>query len=96
MRAWRLIFAHWWQTPDGKTKVRLVTDRPILFGEAAFRTRSMDYPFGIVEFSLDDEGKGEGFFITAGKIGFNEMGTLTFETLTTEPQKLFNVTMRQK
>ena len=93
---WRLIFAHKWQTPDGKTKIRLATDRPILFREAAFNTRSMDYPFGIVEFTLDEEGKGEGFFIEAAKLSFDQYGNIVFETFFTEPQKLVNVTMKQK
>lgn len=36
--------------PDGSTKFRMVTDRPITFGEAWSMSRSMDYNLSAVEF----------------------------------------------
>jgi hypothetical protein len=39
--------------PGGESKIIMVTDRPISFGEAYNSTRSRDYQFGIVVLNLD-------------------------------------------
>jgi hypothetical protein len=79
--------------PDGGRIVRLFTERPIIFGEAYYNTRSTDYEFGIVELKLNAEGEGEGVTIPAAKLSLDKEGQLVVETLpyTTGPQKLLGV-----
>ncbi len=43
--------------PDGGTKIRLVTNRPITFGEAWSDSRSMDYSLSGMEIILSANGK---------------------------------------
>jgi hypothetical protein len=45
------------QLPDGSTKIRLVTDRPITFGEAWSDSRSMDYRLSGLEIILHPDNK---------------------------------------
>ena len=69
-----------WETEKGRM-VRLATDRPIGPREAYARTRSMDYPVGIVEFLLPPEGKGEGILLGAVDVGFDDKGQLEVKSL---------------
>ena len=85
-----LNIASSFQTEKGRV-IRLVTERPIAFGEAAISTRSMDYEFGVIEFTLNAEGKGEGVVIPTAKVSISKDGKLEVETLGTGPQKLLNV-----
>jgi hypothetical protein len=79
--------------PDGGRIVRLFTDRPIIFGEAYYNTRSKEYEFGVVELKLDADGEGEGMTIPAARLSLDKEGQLVVETLpyTTGPQKLIGV-----
>ena len=85
-----LNFASTFQTEKGRV-VRLVTERPISFVEAMRPTRSEDYEFGVIEFTLNAEGKGDGYIIPTAKVSINKDGQLEVETLGTGPQKLLNV-----
>jgi len=88
--SWEVDVASSIPQPDGGRIVRLFTERPIVFGEAYYNTRSKDYEFGIVEMKLNAEGEGEGVAIPAAKLSMNAEGELVVETLptTTGPQKL--------
>lgn len=67
--SWDLRFARRIPNPDGGgERIVLVTDRPINFGEAANQTRSLNYPFTVIELRIDDEGRGEGKMSTATRI----------------------------
>ena len=68
-------FAH---TKDGFFVV-VVTTRQIRFEEAQEGSESLDFPFGIITFSLDGFGRGEGRFYPKSKLLINEDGTLAVQ-----------------
>lgn len=88
---YKVNIASTFQTEKGRT-VRLITERPITFAEqVAGAPRSRDYEFGVIEFTLDDKNKGEGVIFPTAKVGIDEKGNLTVESLGTGPQKLMSV-----
>jgi hypothetical protein len=91
--SWGIDVASSIPQPNGGRIVRLFTERPIIFGEAYYDTRSRDYEFGIVELRLNADGEGEGVTIPAVKLSLDRDGEIVVETLpyTTGPQKLIGV-----
>jgi hypothetical protein len=91
--SWEVDVASSIPQPNGGRIVRLFTERPIIFGEAYYNTRSKDYEFGIVELKLNADGEGEGVTIPAAKLSLSDKGDLVVETLpyTTGPQRLIGV-----
>lgn len=87
-----LNIASSFETEKGRL-IRLVCERPIQPAELMGRTpaRTRDYEFGVIEFTLDESGKGEGAMIPAAKIEINEEGKIVVETLGLGPQKFLNV-----
>lgn len=80
--------------PDGSTKIRMLTDRPILFGEAWGGTRSMDYSLSGVEIILSpDKKKNSGILLPALKLKLDKENQLQLELLQNE-WKLVNVQER--
>jgi hypothetical protein len=77
--------------PGDESKIIMVTDRPIAFGEAYNGTRSRDYQFGIVVLNLDKDGKGTGTLAPACKIKFNKKDELEIENYGQKPLRLANV-----
>ncbi len=71
----------------------MATDRAIAFQEAANSTRTMDYPFTLIELHMDqDVQKGEGRLSLATKIGVSKDGTrIELENYSSEPVRLQNV-----
>jgi hypothetical protein len=76
---------------DGKRIVRILTDRPIQIFEVMDALRTTDYPFGIIELTLDENGRGEGRVMAAAKAGFTADGTLEVESYGIEPLRLVDV-----
>ena len=76
--------------PDGSLGIIMLLDRRIAFGELWNGTRSLDYPFGVVEIKLGTDGKGEGIMLPAAKIIVKPEG-VTFESLNDLPWKLVNL-----
>lgn len=71
-----------WPQPDGTTKLRLVTDRPITFGEAWSDNRSMDYSLSGVEIILSaDKKKNSGTLMPACKLKLDKENHLDLELL---------------
>jgi hypothetical protein len=66
--AWDLRYARQTPLPEGGRRIVLATDRPIGFREAANRTRTMDYPFTIVQVELDKNDRGTGKILAGTKI----------------------------
>jgi hypothetical protein len=87
-----LSVASSFQTDKGR-KIRLVTTRPILWSEVMGATRSEEYEYGVIEFTLDEKGKGvgEGVVVPMAKVYFDDKGQLVVENLGTGPQKLLSV-----
>jgi hypothetical protein len=71
--------------PDGGTKIRMVTDRPISFGEAWSDSRSMDYSLSGVEIILSaDKKKNSGTLLPACKFKIDKENQLQIELLQNE------------
>lgn len=80
--------------PDGSTKIRFVTDRPITFGEAWSSSRSMDYSLSGGEIILhSDNKKNSGMLAPACKFKMNKENQIELELLQNE-WKLANVKKR--
>lgn len=80
--------------PDGSTKLRIVTNRPLRFGEAWSDSRSSDYNLSGVELILNnDEKKNTGTLFPAVKFKVNKEGELQLE-LFQNPWRLANVRIR--
>ena len=83
-----------WQLPDGSTRIRLVTDRPITFGEVWSDSRSMDYSLSGLEIILSpDKKKNSGTLAPACKLKMNKENQLELELLQNE-WKLVDVQQR--
>jgi hypothetical protein len=83
-----------WNQPDGSTKYRLVTDRPIAFGEAWSDSRSMDYSLSGVEIIMyPDRKKNSGTLLPAVQLKMNKENHLELETYQ-NPWKLVNIMKR--
>ena len=83
--AWDLHYAR--QTPldEGGRQIVLATDRPINFWEARNQTRSMDYPFTILEMRFDKTDKGEGKILAGTKIYVDKKNNLVLENYAQQP-----------
>ncbi len=83
-----------WPQPDGTTKIRLVTNRPITFGEAWSDSRSMDYSLSGVEIIMSpDKKKNSGTLAPACQLKMNKENQLELELLQ-NPWKLVNIMKR--
>ena len=93
---WDLHYAVQARTKDGGRRIMVATDRAIAFQEASRSTRTMDYPFTLVELHLDKDNKGEGRMSIATKIVRSKDGkSLELENYGSDPVRLKNV-RRQK
>jgi hypothetical protein len=66
--AWDLRYAREFPDPEGGRRIVLATDRPIGFAEARNSSRTMDYPFTIIEIHLNAKDEGEGKILAGTKI----------------------------
>ncbi len=88
-----------WQTPlpEGGRRIVLATDRYIGFQEARSGSRSVDYPFTLIEIRVDKDGKGEGKLAVATKVDFDkEKNQIALENYGSEPVRLNAVTVKVK
>lgn len=86
---WDLRYA--WKTaqPDGGERVVLATDRRISFRETYRQSRTLDYPFTVIELRLNRDGEGEGMMSLATKIiPDKEANTVTLENWGIQPVQL--------
>jgi hypothetical protein len=69
-----------WKEPDGSTKIRLVTNRPIRFGEAWSDSRSMDYNLSGVDIILSpDKKKNSGTLVPRCQLKLNKQNQIELE-----------------
>jgi hypothetical protein len=82
---------------DGGERIVLTTDRIISFWEAANMSRTMDYPFMVIELRLNTGGQGEGKITVATKI-FSDPKTkqIVLENYGSQPVRLTKVTRQGK
>jgi hypothetical protein len=83
--SWDLHYARQFPDDEGGRRIVLATDRPIAFVEARNSTRSMDYPFTIVEIHLDKNDKGEGKILAGTKIYVDKNKNLVLENYAQQP-----------
>lgn len=91
---YEVAYIRQWKQADGSTKYRLVTNRPITFGEAWSDSRSMDYSLSGVEIILyPDKKKNSGTLMPAVQLKMNKENQMELETLQ-NPWKLVNIMRR--
>lgn len=85
---------------DGKRRIFIVFKRWTYFAELRGGYRSIDYPFGVIEMSIDENtGKGEGTYIAAAQIRWKQDKKsgeyqVEIENFATFPARLMGVTKR--
>lgn len=83
-----------WPLPDGGTKLRMVTNRPLRFGEVWSDSRSTDYSLSGIELILTADGKkNSGTLFPACQLKIDKEGQLQLETLQ-NPWKMVDVRIR--
>lgn len=86
----------------GKRKIFIVFERWTQFAELRGGYRSLDYPFGVIEMTIDETtGKGDGTYIAAAQIRWKQdkkskQYQVEIENFATYPAKLMGVLQRGK
>ena len=85
---------------NGRRRIFAVFERWMQFGELRGGYRSVDYPFSVLELSLDPRtGNGDGTFIAAARVRFTTSGgqpTVEIENFATFPARLMGVRQRNR
>lgn len=79
---------------EGRDELRhlvLIIARPISFGEFFAGSRSLDYPFSVIELDLDDAGEGSGELNVAARVSLNAAGRVLVEDLAVQPLRILDV-----
>jgi hypothetical protein len=85
---------------NGQRKIFIVFERWTQFAEYRGGYRSLDYPFGVIEMTIDEAtGKGEGTYIAAAQIRWKQDKKskeyqVEIENFATYPARLMGVTRR--
>lgn len=92
-----VVFARKIPNPDGSTKIRVLTNRPITFGEAWTDSRSMDYNLSALELDISDEkGKGNGVLLPACQFKIDKATNELVVENYQNPWKLVDIQDRSK
>jgi hypothetical protein len=76
--------------PEGGRRIVFATDRPISFSETWNSSRTLDYPFTVVELRMDGQGEGEGKLSLATRV-IQAGERVLLENWDTVPVQLTNV-----
>lgn len=79
---------------NGDRKLMILFERWMNIYELRSGTRSVDYPFSYVELIVDRNGRGEGTFIPAARVRFNNRNEIEVENFGIYPARLFGVRRR--
>jgi len=94
--SWELRYARQTPLPEGGRRLVLATDRPVGFREAASASRTMDYPFTIIEVQLDKDDKGVGKILAGTRLYIDKKSKeLVLENYAQQPVR-FNEIRRLK
>jgi len=93
--AWDLRYAHQSKLDEGGRRIVLATDRPMGFREVANQTRTVDYPFTIIEIRLNDNDEGEGKILAGTKIFVDKNKNVVLENYGQQPVR-FNQIRKQR
>jgi hypothetical protein len=85
-----LRYAHQQRGEDGGRRIVIATDRPIGFWEATRGTRTLDYPFTVIQMNIGRDGKGTGTMSYATKITAKD-NTIELENFATSPVMLTEI-----
>ena len=88
-----LRYAHQERGEDGGRRIVIATDRPIGFWEATRGTRTLDYPFTVIQMNIGRDGKGTGTMSYATKITAKN-NTIELENFATSPVMLTEITAK--
>lgn len=89
---WDLKYAHQNPLPDGGRQIVIATDKPVSFFAARNQTRTMDYPFTLVEMRFPAGSlEGEGKLLAQTSIVVKE-GKIEIEIYGQEPTRLTKIT----
>ena len=89
-----LAYIRRFQQPDGTVVIRMITNRPLRFGEVWSDTRSTDYELSGLEIIVGkDKKKATGTLLPAAQLKIDKKGQLEIETYQ-NPWKLTNVQLR--
>ena len=88
-----LRYAHQQAGEEGGRRIVIATDRPIGFWEATRGTRTLDYPFTVIQMNIGRDGKGTGTMSYATKITAKN-NTIELENFATSPVMLTEVTAK--
>jgi hypothetical protein len=90
--AYDLRYAQRTPLADRGERIVLATDRYVRFWEAARGSRTLDYPFTIIELRFDGDGRGEGKMSLATKVTADKKNnTIELENWGTQPVLLKDV-----
>ena len=90
--AYDLRYAQRTTLPDRSERIVLATDRNVRFWEAARASRTLDYPFTIIELRFDGDGRGEGKMSLATKVTADKKNNaIELENWGTQPVLLKDV-----
>lgn len=92
--AYDLRFARQMPWGDGGRRIFIATDRYINFWELANQSRTLEYPFTLIEMRLDHQGKGEGKLSVATKV-MADGDQLVLEDYANQPVMLTKVTQEK-
>lgn len=89
-----VAYAKLFRQPDGSSILRMVTNRPLRFGEVWADTRTTDYELSVVEIIIGkDKKKNTGTLCPASRFKINKKNELEME-LYQNPWKLVNIMKR--
>jgi hypothetical protein len=89
---WELRYARRVALPDGGERVIVATDRPIGVREEISGSRTLEYPFTIIQFTIQPNGEGEGKLSAAARVTFErKTNSVVVENWGTTPILLQNV-----
>jgi len=83
-------------TVGDSERIFVVFARWTQFAEQRYGSRSLDYPFGVIEIFIDPKtGKGEGTYIAAAGISWDD-NEVEIENFATYPARLLNVSQKTR
>ena len=91
-----LQYAYRFVNSDGTSRIVIATDKPVSFFAASRQTRTMDYPFTLIEMRLDAKGEGEGRMAAGVKISKSKDGkTIELENYGISPVALNQIKLQK-
>jgi hypothetical protein len=88
---WDLKYCRDNRLADGARQIVIATDKPVSFLAVARNSRTLDYPFTLLELRMGTDGKGEGRMLARTAINV-ENGRLELENYGQEPVRLTTIT----